>query len=859
MRHNESQIWSWRKPHIRRSRNREVVRRSRFVKPELLEMEGRTLLSTFTVTSTADDLGRGTLRWAIDQANRDDQANTIDFSPTVFATPHTITLNFGQLLLRDTAGTQTIVGPAAGLTISANHESRVFEIDTNVTAVLSDLTVTAGRADGGGGVQDLPGSHITMTDCTLASNHANTGNIISYQLGGGGLRNDHGTVTLTNCTIADNDGQSVGGGLSSFGGTMTLTNCTVTSNVAQYGGGLYTVEGKLILTNCTVAANRVKAFAGRPGGGGIDTYGQSLVLTNTIVAGNASAAKPDDINVNSGSVSGSYDLIGTGGSGGLKNGVDHNIVGAPDPGLAPLGNYGGPTRTMALLSGSPALGAGTSGPGLPTTDQRGFPLASPPDIGAFQKTLVVDSTSGAVGTLAGNLTLRGAVQLANVIPGPNVITFDPATFASPQTITLTNGPLVLANTTGTTTISGPTAGVTISGGGMNRDFEVASGVSATINNLSITGGSTAENGGGVLNYGDLSIDDSTLFSNKAGGLGGAIFTSGGSLDATNCTIASNTAGISGGGIDAQGSVTVKSSTFTGNVASSGGGDIDDYSGRYTVTLEDSLLAGDSAPFGPEFSNSVVSLGHNLVATTNGSNGWVSTDLTGTTAHPLVAGLGTLGQYGGPTQTVPLLPGSPAIDAGTSGAGIATSDQRGEPRTGVVDIGAFQSQGFTLTMVPGSSPQQTTIGTPFAHQLTVTVTANNPIEPVAGGTVTFTAPTTGASAVLGPASTAPIGATGLAGVIAVANTIAGSYVVNAAVAGADTPVAFNLTNTASASAQAALQPSNARPAQVSANAVDQVLGDLSGLSPALPDVHAMALDHLNARTHSLRQASMRNSS
>jgi hypothetical protein len=301
---------------------------------------------------------------------------------------------------------------------------------------------------------------------------------------------------------------------------------------------------------------------------------------------------------------------------------------------------------------------------------------------------------------------------------------------------------------------------------------------------------------------------------------------------------------------------VNSSTFTGNVAGSGGGAIDNYSGRYAVTLEDSLLAGDSAPFGPEFSNSVVSLGHTLVTKTDGSNGWVSSDLTGTTAHPLVAGLGTLGQYGGPTQTVPLLPGSAAIDAGTSGAGIPTSDQRGEPRMGGVDIGAFQSQGFSLSIVPGSSLQHTNVGTPFANPLTVTVTANNPIEPVAGGTVTFTAPTTGASAVLGPASTAPIGASALAGVIAVANTTAGSYVVSATVAG-DAPVIFNLTNTAATTLQATGAHPSPELAQVSANLLDLALGDLGDEPSTARDSDGMALDLLYAPWSGAQEASKRN--
>ena len=105
------------------------------------------------------------------------------------------------------------------------------------------------------------------------------------------------------------------------------------------------------------------------------------------------------------------------------------------------------------------------------------------------------------------------------------------------------------------------------------------------------------------------------------------------------------------------------------------------------------------------------------ASTNGVDGNIV--LTGPD-DPVLA---PLGDYGGPTQTMALLPGSPAIGAGTAVAGI-TTDQRGEPLDSPPDIGAFQSQGFTLTPVAGGTPQQTTDGTAFANPLAFTVTANN---------------------------------------------------------------------------------------------------------------------------------------
>ena len=140
----------------------------------------------------------------------------------------------------------------------------------------------------------------------------------------------------------------------------------------------------------------------------------------------------------------------------------------------------------------------------------------------------------------------------------------------------------------------------------------------------------------------------------------------------------------------------------------------------------------------------------------------------------------------------LLPGSPAIDAGTSGAGIPTTDQRGSGRVGAVDIGAFESQGFTLTPVPGSTPQTASIGTPFANPLAVTVTANNPVEPVDGGVVSFAAGrVSGATAILSAPSA--VIADGQAAITAAPNNAVGSYTVVASVPGLS-PVSFTLTNT-----------------------------------------------------------------
>ena len=105
-------------------------------------------------------------------------------------------------------------------------------------------------------------------------------------------------------------------------------------------------------------------------------------------------------------------------------------------------------------------------------------------------------------------------------------------------------------------------------------------------------------------------------------------------------------------------------------------------------------------------------------------------------NPLLA---SPGNYGGPTQTMPLLPGSPAIDAGDTALAVdaqgnrLTTDQRGMPRVvgAAVHIGAFESSGFTLAIADGNN-QSTPANTDFPTALQVSVTPKNPGDPVQRG-------------------------------------------------------------------------------------------------------------------------------
>src|SRR5262245_13795711 len=127
--------------HPRRSRRGAVeTRRSghRRLRPDVRLLEGRILLSTFTVTSTSDDGSEGTLRWAVGHANATADADTIEFDSS-FDTPRTISLTSGQLEFSDTTGETSITGPSGSVTISGGGLSRVFQVDASVRASISGL------------------------------------------------------------------------------------------------------------------------------------------------------------------------------------------------------------------------------------------------------------------------------------------------------------------------------------------------------------------------------------------------------------------------------------------------------------------------------------------------------------------------------------------------------------------------------------------------------------------------------------------------------------------------------------------------------------------------------------------------
>jgi hypothetical protein len=274
----------------------------------------------------------------------------------------------------------------------------------------------------------------------------------------------------------------------------------------------------------------------------------------------------------------------------------------------------------------------------------------------------------------------------------------------------------------------------IDGGGVNVVVRVSSRTHVILSGLTIQNGHTFIGGGGIDNAGTLTINDSTISGNTSGVGAGISNNRGGELTINKSTLSGNSASVFlcilkkcryfgvGGGILNGGTLTINNSTLTGNSAvgngstQGGGGGI---SNGGTLTINNSTLAGNRAPYGGGILNNgrPVTLQNSIVAnspsggncsgpmTSNGYN--LSSDNTCNFTGPgdmnnTDPKIGTLGNHGGPTQTIPLLAGSPAIDAGnpngcTDGKGhLLKTDQRGKPRpdhedTGGCDMGAYERQ------------------------------------------------------------------------------------------------------------------------------------------------------------------------
>ncbi|MEX0643140.1 MAG: choice-of-anchor Q domain-containing protein, partial [Pirellulales bacterium] len=339
---------------------------------------------------------------------------------------------------------------ASGITIKANDPSaaagdgiRIFNINnsdaTLIDVTLKGLTLTGGDVSGSGGAISSR-ENLTISNSTITGNKATTSGGGVHQLTGI-LNTISGSLTIGNSTISGNSTIQNGGGVHAYLTTsVSITDSSITGNTAgegnnYNGGGVFLFNNSAAtITNSTISGNK----ASNDGGGvsAVVNNGQTLAIgystitrnisdsdtngagsgggiylrgviggngtadfKNTIIAGNTdfSNVAPDidnTTNVDSVLITQAYTLVGNNKGSGLAAG---GLIGTPaapiNPLLAALTNNGGPTRTHALLNGSPAINTGDPAAvagmlDVPTFDQRGTPFTRVAggriDIGAFE-------------------------------------------------------------------------------------------------------------------------------------------------------------------------------------------------------------------------------------------------------------------------------------------------------------------------------------------------------------------------------------------------------------------------------------------------------------------------------------------
>ncbi|MBW4525891.1 MAG: DUF4347 domain-containing protein [Phormidium tanganyikae FI6-MK23] len=274
------------------------------------------------------------------------------------------------------------------------------------------------------------------------------------------------------------------------------------------------------------------------------------------------------------------------------------------------------------------------------------------------------------------------------------------------------GSLTLINST----VSGNTAnGFGAAGGILNISFTAGRVATLNVNNSTFSGNNGSSAGGGAItNYivaGDAitTVTNSTLSGNRTAGNGGAIWNQGGTFNLNNVTVTNNRADSDNNGVG-----------DGGGILREGG----------TVTIRNTIIAGNidgtNGTVNPDVSGTFTDSGNNLIGNTTGSTSFTTSTLVGTAAAPINPLLAPLANNGGSTQTHSLLPGSPAINRGTS-TGAPTQDQRGIIRTGAIDIGALELQNVApVITLPSGTVNYIENATPLLLDPTAIITdADNP--------------------------------------------------------------------------------------------------------------------------------------
>ena len=303
-------------------------------------------------------------------------------------------LNYAYLTVVNTVFSYNFAGTGGGI----YNDYGTVEVDRSFFSENSAL-----GSGTGGGISITAGT-LQVSNSTFSGNSADSGGGIYFGL--------TGLLDISNSTFTNNSAET-GGGVSTFANLATVVNSTFSGNRASHGGGIYNGRA-LSVMNSTFFNNSATSY-----GGGIHNLNLTLSVTNSTFSNNSAALGGGISNLGhlryantilANSTSGD-DCYSPGVAGARVDLNLHNLVeanaafpnqcGIPlisvDPRLASLNDNGGATHTIALLPGSPALGAGEPGTcaadPLNNLDQRGVTRPQGDlncDIGSYESSLLTD-------------------------------------------------------------------------------------------------------------------------------------------------------------------------------------------------------------------------------------------------------------------------------------------------------------------------------------------------------------------------------------------------------------------------------------------------------------------------------------
>jgi len=734
-----------------RARRHHRGRRGRGIKVLMEVLERRLLLTTYTITTLADDGRAGSLRWAVEQAMASGGANAINFDPSLSGTINLLNspLHNGPLIF--TGGTTTITGSSA-VAVNGNDDATVFEIDPGAALTLTGITTSGGNYYGATSAGDIYNNGtLNLSNCdVIGVAQATYKSLTPLPAGtlegsGGAIYNDSGgTLNISGdspaTSLISGHGE-LGGGIYNNGGTVNIANTALTG-IADTGGAILNTNGGTV----TISGSTISGTANIAGGAICNEANSTLNITSSTI--NPSSAADwggaianyanGTVSLDSTTVSGSTADLG----GGIFNftGAVLLITASTISGNT-ASEYGGGiyndqgtiTFTGSIVNNEPVgnsilNNAAVAGGGIynlggvvsiDSATISGNTVTVPSGFGGDATGGGIDNDNGGVATLIPTLVISNSTisnnAASNSQQGGN--SEGGGIYSNSGTVDLD---------TSTVQANSVTSGGFSEGGGIysNADYETIANSTISLNLATSTAQSSGSPppstvyafGGGIYIAGDdtVAIVNSTIASNQAldtataaDAAGGGIW-SAGTLTATNTTIASNTAVGQHFGVTVGAGIDINAGDTT----------------LYNTIVADSVITTASIPSGLDISGTLdqalasgqTPSSYNLVTTrldTAGNNAagglinGINNNIVGSAAN-----LGPLQDNGGPTQTMALLFGSPAIDAGSNALAVdfygnaLTTDQRGSgfPRVvnNVVDIGAFEIAQIVGTGSDGSS-------------------------------------------------------------------------------------------------------------------------------------------------------------